>query len=1033
MRRERTSARRVLCAAIALSPVQAGASSLWFQQNAPAQHDYGRQLALPAGFGDAEFTLELWLRPDHTYPTGPTSGGPSQLVNWSDADNPPYSGCCWWYEGNFLLDGHNNASFEAGTFSLQLYGGGRIRWLFGDQGNPGPGGVWSVGVHPAAGTPSLLDGGWHQVTLVRRWSGASAASLEMWIDGRLVDTETSPVRTNMRQWWDGWSGFPAGQEGWFWGAEKQAAIGVLSQYEDYKGLLDEVRYWSRAKSGAEIAAGWRASVAPGALGLVGLYRFGEGTGGTTCDAINPAQCMPLVNMKPGYWSAVEAPLDAGTALRFHGNGAFEENQVKIRLDAPARPVDVGLAGFTLEFWMKAQPGQNPGVSCSGGGSDWINSAIVFDRDVFGNGDLGDFGVSLMNRRLAWGVGGRDDVPVPGAYFENTVCGSRIVDDGAWHHVAVTRDAGGQLHIFVDGQVDAQGAGPDGDASYRDGRPTSWPGSDPFLVIGAEKHFGATGWNGFSGWIDEVRVSTVERYTGPFVRPAAPFATDASTAALYHFDEGAGDVVGDVSGAAGGPSHGERHFGGAPPGPVWVVSDAPLSGLPEQTVTVAHAAAGGPVSESGGNAVVAVRVTTSNGAPLVAAATVSYTTVDGTATAPEDYGSTSGAITFAVGTPSAGTLNVAVPVIDDTSDEPEEYFNVGLSAPSGAVLGSPMVHTVAIVDNDLPATLGTGDCAVIEGNAGAIGCAFAVSLAPGSGFAATVAYATSGITATPGVDFAPASGTLTFPPGTTSRTVTVDVLGDPNVEPDETFTLDLSGPFNATIADGQGLGTIVDDDGAPLAGRGLAPGGNVVDDLAGGPDLYRLTQQPYASYEVVLDGASGDIGPGLQLERVAPDGSSVLQSGVPSGTGSAVSLRWENLLGAPVPTQYVRVRSAPCSSGCGADDVYRLRAYETTGAIARFNNAGGQVTVVLLQNGGAALSGRLHFWGIAGQLLHAQPFALGSRASLTLNTTSLTPLQGQSGSVTVTHDGPHGALTGKAVALDPAAGFSFDSPLATRPR
>lgn len=255
--------------ALALSATAVRAQSLNFIQNAPSDHEYAHHLGIPTGFGDAEFTLELWILPDDSLPVGPTTRDtPQQLVNWSDADTAPYSSGSWWFDGNFLLDGHNNnacCGFSDGTFSLQFYGGGRVRWLFGDGMSAGPGGVWSIGAFPATNTPTLLDGEWHQLTLVRRWSGTSDADLELWIDGALVDSETSTVRTDMTFWWDTWPGFGA-QAGWFWGTEKQAAIGVLSQYEDYKGLVDEVRFWSRAKSAAEIAQefgeGWAALSTP---------------------------------------------------------------------------------------------------------------------------------------------------------------------------------------------------------------------------------------------------------------------------------------------------------------------------------------------------------------------------------------------------------------------------------------------------------------------------------------------------------------------------------------------------------------------------------------------------------------------------------------------------------------------------------------------------------------------------------------------------------------------------------------------------
>jgi len=131
---------------------------------------------------------------------------------------------------------------------------------------------------------------------------------------------------------------------------------------------------------------------------------------------------------------------------------------------------------------------------------------------------------------------------------------------------------------------------------------------------------------------------------------------------------------------------------------------------------------------------------------------------------------------------------------------------------------------------------------------------------------------------------------------------------------------------------------------------------------------------------------------------------------------------------------VRVRSLSCTTGCGADDTYRIRAYETTYAIPRFNNSATQGTVVVLQNRSSrAVAGHLNFWDASGALLLAQPFSLAPRGTLAQNATILPALLGRSGSITVSSDGGYGDLTGKAVALEPATGFSFDSPLVPRPR
>ena len=117
------------------------------------------------------------------------------------------------------------------------------------------------------------------------------------------------------------------------------------------------------------------------------------------------------------------------------------------------------------------------------------------------------------------------------------------------------------------------------------------------------------------------------------------------------------------------------------------------------------------------------------------------------------------------------------------------------------------------------------------------------------------------------------------------------------------------------------------------------------------DYYVIGQRPKASYEVVVDAISGDLAPGLTLERIDADAVTVLQTGVAtsSGLNMSQSLRFVNAEGFEVDGQFIRVRSTACTTDCGPDDTYRIRAFETTYAIPRFNNAGSQVTVLLVQN------------------------------------------------------------------------------------
>jgi hypothetical protein len=101
--------------------------------------------------------------------------------------------------------------------------------------------------------------------------------------------------------------------------------------------------------------------------------------------------------------------------------------------------------------------------------------------------------------------------------------------------------------------------------------------------------------------------------------------------------------------------------------------------------------------------------------------------------------------------------------------------------------------------------------VAEGNSGTTPLAFTVTLSKPVTWNVSVDYATANGSATAPSDFASASGTLTFATGETSKTITVGVVGDTAIEPDETFSVQLSNPVNTTIADGSATGTIKNDD------------------------------------------------------------------------------------------------------------------------------------------------------------------------------------------------------------------------------
>jgi nitrous oxidase accessory protein NosD len=104
-----------------------------------------------------------------------------------------------------------------------------------------------------------------------------------------------------------------------------------------------------------------------------------------------------------------------------------------------------------------------------------------------------------------------------------------------------------------------------------------------------------------------------------------------------------------------------------------------------------------------------------------------------------------------------------------------------------------------------------DVAVTEGNAGTVGANFTVTLSTLSPQTVTVSFSTALGTATAGNDYISSSGTLTFVPGENIKTVTIMVNGDATPELDEAFFVNLSSATNATVTDGQGMGTIINDD------------------------------------------------------------------------------------------------------------------------------------------------------------------------------------------------------------------------------
>ena len=194
------------------------------------------------------------------------------------------------------------------------------------------------------------------------------------------------------------------------------------------------------------------------------------------------------------------------------------------------------------------------------------------------------------------------------------------------------------------------------------------------------------------------------------------------------------------------------------------------------------------------------------APSAQPVTVAYSTSDGTAAATSDYRATNGVLTFAAGETSK---SIEVQVKGDRAAESDETFVVQLSGAAGATIATG--QAVGTIVDDEP-QISISDVTKREGDSSTTRFVFTVSLSAAADERVTVEYATANGTAKKGdSDYVASSGKVTFRPGEISKTITVTVKGDKKVEAHETFFVNLSHAKGAVVDDGQGVGTITNDD------------------------------------------------------------------------------------------------------------------------------------------------------------------------------------------------------------------------------
>lgn len=170
---------------------------------------------------------------------------------------------------------------------------------------------------------------------------------------------------------------------------------------------------------------------------------------------------------------------------------------------------------------------------------------------------------------------------------------------------------------------------------------------------------------------------------------------------------------------------------------------------------------------------------------------------------------------------------------------------------------------------------------------------------------------------------------------------------------------------------------------------------------------------------------------LTAGAVTSDDAAGFELGPGQGlVSSGMSVRW---ISATDGKEFVRARGDEAVD-LPAGSLYRVEFLDTTFFVPRWNSTATQTTVFIIQNTtNATVSGSLLLHNAGGTLLHTQPLSILQNGVAVFSTAGVAALAGQSGSARVVHTGGWGALAGKAVALEPGTGFTFDTPMTPLPR
>ena len=165
--------------------------------------------------------------------------------------------------------------------------------------------------------------------------------------------------------------------------------------------------------------------------------------------------------------------------------------------------------------------------------------------------------------------------------------------------------------------------------------------------------------------------------------------------------------------------------------------------------------------------------------------------------------------------------MSISTLDDSTDEPDETVFLDITSVSTGTVGTARANGI-ITDDDAPPSLSIADSSATEGNTGQAPMSFSVSLSEVSGFDVSADFSTVDGSANAGSDYVAANGVISIPAGSLTAAVDVQVIGDTDEEANETFTVTLSNPANATLGDASAIGTITNDDTTETSGLTSRP-------------------------------------------------------------------------------------------------------------------------------------------------------------------------------------------------------------------